>query len=32
MRFPSEYTLYKVMVFLLLLFVILGILFDTNYN
>jgi hypothetical protein len=32
MRLPDEYTLFKIMVFLLILFVILGILFDTNYN
>lgn len=32
MKLPSEYTLYQIMVFLLVLMVILGILFDTNYN
>jgi hypothetical protein len=32
MRLPSDETLYKIFIFLLVLFVILGILFDTNYN
>jgi len=32
MKLPSERTLYRVMIFLLFLYVILGILFDTNYN
>jgi len=32
MRLPSEEALYRTMVFLLVLMVILGILFDTNYN
>ena len=32
MKLPSEYTLYKIMIFLLVLMVILGILFDTNYT
>jgi len=32
MRLPSEETLYKIMIFLLVLMVILGILFDTNYT
>jgi hypothetical protein len=32
MKLPKMYTLYKLMVFLLLLFVLFGILFDTNYN
>lgn len=32
MKLPNEYILYKVMVFLLVVFVILGILFDTKYN
>jgi len=32
MRLPSNDTLYKTMIFLLVLFVVLGILFDTDYN
>jgi len=32
MRLPSDETLYKIFIFLLVLYVILGILFDTNYN
>lgn len=32
MKLPSEETLYKIMIFLLSLFVLLGILFDTHYN
>jgi len=32
MRLPSEETLYKIMIFLLVLMVMLGILFDTDYN
>jgi hypothetical protein len=32
MRLPSDKTLYKIFIFLLVLYVILGILFDTNYN
>ena len=32
MSLPSEKTLYRIMVFLLFLSVILGILFDTDYN
>ena len=32
MKLPSEEALYRAMVFLLVLMVILGILFDTNYN
>ena len=32
MKLPSDKTLYNVMVFLLVLTVVLGILFDTNYN
>jgi hypothetical protein len=32
MRLPSDETLYKIFVFLLVLTVVLGILFDTNYN
>lgn len=32
MRLPSNDTLYKVLIFLLTLMVILGILFDTDYN
>jgi hypothetical protein len=32
MKLPSEYTLYKIMLFLLLFMVVLGILFDTDYN
>jgi hypothetical protein len=32
MKLPSDQTLYKLFVFLLVLMVILGILFDTNYN
>lgn len=32
MRLPSEYTLYKIFIFLLLLMVVLGILFDTDYS
>jgi len=31
MRLPSEETLYKIMIFLLVLMVMLGILFDTDY-
>jgi hypothetical protein len=32
MRLPSERVLYKIMVFLLFFYVLLGILFDTNYG
>jgi len=32
MRLPSDETLYKIFIFLLVLYVILGILFDTHYN
>lgn len=32
MRLPDDDTLYKILVFLLVLMVLLGILFDTNYN
>ena len=32
MKLPSETSLYKTMIFLLMLMVMLGILFDTNYN
>jgi len=32
MRLPDEETLYKIMIFLLVLMVILGILFDTDYS
>ncbi len=32
MRLPSNDTLYKTLVFLLVLMVVLGILFDTDYN
>lgn len=32
MRLPSDETLYKIFIFLLVLYVILGILFDTNYH
>jgi len=32
MKLPSEQTLYRVMLFLLSLMVVLGILFDTEYN
>jgi len=32
MKLPSEDTLYKIFVFLLVLMVILGILFDTDYR
>ena len=32
MKLPSERTLYRVMIFLLFLYVILGILFDTDYH
>lgn len=32
MKLPNEYTLYQIMIFLLVLMVILGILFDTHYN
>lgn len=32
MRLPSEASLYKTMIFLLALMVVLGILFDTDYN
>jgi len=32
MRLPNEETLYKIMIFLLVLMVILGILFDTDYS
>lgn len=32
MKLPSEDTLYKLLIFLLTLTVVLGILFDTNYN
>ena len=32
MRLPSDETLYKIFIFLLALMVVLGILFDTDYN
>jgi hypothetical protein len=32
MRLPSNATLYKIFIFLLILMVVLGILFDTDYN
>ena len=32
MRLPSDNTLYKVLIFLLVLMVVLGILFDTDYS
>ncbi len=32
MRLPSDKTLYRILVFLLMLMVVLGILFDTEYN
>lgn len=32
MQLPSEEKLYKIMIFLLILMVVLGILFDTDYN
>jgi len=32
MRLPSDDTLYKILVFLLVLMVVLGILFDTDYS
>ena len=32
MRLPSERVLYKIMVFLLFFYLLLGILFDTNYG
>jgi len=32
MKLPSDETLYNVLIFLLILTVALGILFDTNYN
>jgi hypothetical protein len=32
MKFPSEHMLYKIFIFLLVLMVVLGILFDTDYN
>jgi len=31
MKLPSEQTLYQIMIFLLILMVVLGILFDTDY-
>ena len=32
MRLPSDNTLYKILIFLLVLMVVLGILFDTDYS
>ncbi len=32
MKLPSDHTLYKIFIFLLVLMVVLGILFDTDYN
>ncbi len=32
MKLPSETSLYKMIIFLLMLMVMMGILFDTNYN
>jgi hypothetical protein len=32
MKLPSDNTLYKIFIFLLVLMVVLGILFDTDYN
>lgn len=32
MKLPSEYKLYRIMLFLLILTVVLGIIFDTDYS
>lgn len=32
MKLPSDETLYRIFIFLLVLTVVLGIIFDTNYN